>query len=67
MITEDRWGERGFLEILIFSITCLLICEQGRPLPDEYKSDCWNDVDETEFACQVVQSLKYHMYRENIF
>jgi len=28
------------------------LCEhQGRGLPDEYKSDCWNDVDETEFAC----------------
>ena len=20
----------------------------------DYKSDCWNDVDETEFACQVL-------------
>lgn len=29
------------------------LCEyEGRPLPDTYKSDCWNDVDETEFACQ---------------
>lgn len=28
------------------------LCEyQGRGLPDDYKSDCWNDVDETEFAC----------------
>jgi len=30
---------------------------QGRPLPEEYKSDCWNDVDETEFACQVKTTL----------
>ena len=30
------------------------LCEyEGRPLPDDYKSDCWNDVDETEYACQV--------------
>jgi len=28
------------------------LCEhEGRGLPEEYKSDCWNDVDETEFAC----------------
>jgi len=28
------------------------LCEhQGRGLPDDYKSDCWNDVDETEYAC----------------
>jgi hypothetical protein len=25
------------------------LCEyEGRPLPNDYKSDCWNDVDETE-------------------
>jgi len=29
------------------------LCQyQGRPLPDEIVSDCWNDVDETEFACK---------------
>lgn len=28
------------------------LCEyEGKPLPDDYKSDCWNDVDETEYAC----------------
>ncbi len=28
------------------------LCEhEGRPLPDDYKSDCYNDVDETEYAC----------------
>ena len=29
------------------------LCEhEGRGLPEDYKSDCWNDVDETEFACE---------------
>merc|ERR1712012_1467100 len=29
------------------------LCEhEGRGLPENYKSDCWNDVDETEYACQ---------------
>jgi len=28
------------------------LCEhQGRPVPEGAKSDCWNDVDETEYAC----------------
>jgi len=28
------------------------LCEyEGRRLPDDAKSDCWNDVDETEYAC----------------
>jgi hypothetical protein len=28
------------------------LCEyEGRALPKEYKSDCYNDVDETEYAC----------------
>merc|ERR1711915_750060 len=30
------------------------LCEyEGRGLPDDAKSDCWNDVDETEYACSV--------------
>ena len=28
------------------------LCEhEGRALPDDYRSDCWNDVDESDFAC----------------
>ena len=28
------------------------LCEHdGKRLPDDYVSDCWNDVDETHFAC----------------
>ena len=39
------------------------LCEhEGRGLPDEYKSDCWNDVDETEYACsekkRILMQLK---------
>ena len=30
------------------------LCEyEGRGLPENVKSDCWNDVDETEYACSV--------------
>merc|ERR1719369_2225809 len=34
------------------------LCQhQGRPLPDEIVSDCWNDVDETEFACKEKERM----------
>ena len=39
------------------------LCEyEGRPLPDDYKSDCWNDVDETEYACQVQNMIAQIFY-----
>lgn len=29
------------------------LCEfDGQPLPEDYKSDCYHDVDESEFACK---------------
>ena len=34
------------------------LCEyEGRGLPENVKSDCWNDVDETEYACSVSMEL----------
>ena len=42
------------------------LCEhEGRGLPDNAKSDCWNDVDETEYACSV-SSGKYLGINHNI-
>ncbi|XP_051176175.1 uncharacterized protein LOC127291225 isoform X2 [Leptopilina boulardi] len=29
------------------------LCEFGdKPIPEDYKSDCYNNVDETDFACK---------------
>jgi len=28
------------------------LCEFGMPLPEDYKSDCYDDVDETDYACK---------------
>ena len=34
------------------------LCEfNGRPLPRRYRSDCYNDVDETEFACKEKERI----------
>jgi|ERR1712038_712490 len=38
------------------------LCEyEGRPLPDMYKSDCWNDVDETEYACEEKRRIQLRL------
>jgi len=38
------------------------LCEwEGRRLPEDYKSDCWNDVDETEFACQEKKRIELRL------
>lgn len=42
----------GFDKMLVKSKPLNKLCEfDGRPLPEDYKSDCYNDVDESEFAC----------------
>lgn len=29
------------------------LCEfDGKPIPEDYKSDCYHDVDESDFACK---------------
>lgn len=43
---------KSFDDMLVKSRPLSKLCEfKGRPLPSDYKSDCYGDVDETEFAC----------------
>lgn len=40
------------------------LCDQGKPLPEDYKSDCYQDVDETDYACKEkyrIMVKKYHI------
>merc|ERR1711983_760747 len=38
------------------------LCEyEGRGLPEDVKSDCWNDVDETEYACSEKKRIMLRM------
>jgi len=49
-------------KMLVKSRPMKKLCEyEGRPLPEEYKSDCWNDVDETEFACQEKKRIQLRL------
>lgn len=39
------------------------LCEyEGQQLPKHYKSDCYNDVDETEFACKEKHRITVKFY-----
>jgi hypothetical protein len=49
-------------QMLVKSKPMKKLCEyEGRPLPEDYKSDCWNDVDETEFACQEKKRIQLRL------
>ncbi|XP_043208754.1 uncharacterized protein LOC122374210 [Amphibalanus amphitrite] len=43
---------KSFDDMLVKSRPLSKLCEfKGRPLPPGHQSDCYGDVDETEFAC----------------
>lgn len=43
----------GFDKMIVKAKPLNKLCQfDGRPIPEDYKSDCYNDVDETEYACK---------------
>ncbi|XP_011880398.1 PREDICTED: uncharacterized protein LOC105568930, partial [Vollenhovia emeryi] len=43
----------GFEKMLVKARPLSRLCQfEGRQIPEDYKSDCYNDVDETEYACK---------------
>ncbi|XP_071527300.1 uncharacterized protein [Panulirus ornatus] len=39
------------------------LCEfDGKGLPEDYKSDCYNDVDESEFACKEKSRILQRLF-----
>jgi len=58
-----QYKPKSFDDMLVKSRPLAKLCEfKGRPLPADYKSDCYGDVDETEFACaekhRIMQRLQ---------
>lgn len=40
------------------------LCEfEGKPIPKDYKSDCYQDVDETEFACKEKYRIMVNIFK----
>ncbi|XP_022194995.2 uncharacterized protein LOC111052568 isoform X2 [Nilaparvata lugens] len=43
----------GFDKMIVHARPLSKLCEyDGKKLPPDYKSDCYHDVDETEYACK---------------
>ncbi|XP_017795916.1 PREDICTED: uncharacterized protein LOC108577288 [Habropoda laboriosa] len=43
----------GFEKMIVNAKPLSRLCQfEGKPIPPDYKSDCYNDVDETEYACK---------------
>jgi len=54
----------GFDKLYVHSRPLSKLCEfDGKPPPSDYKSDCYQDVDETEYACKE----KYRIMVISIF
>lgn len=48
----------GFDNMIVKARPLKKLCEfEGQQLPETYKSDCYNDVDETDFACKEKQRI----------
>ena len=57
LYTEFQEKPISIDRMLVKSKPMKKLCEyEGRGLPENVKSDCWNDVDETEYACSVSHS-----------
>ena len=43
----------GFEKMIVNAKPLSRLCQfEGKSVPPDYKSDCYNDVDETEYACK---------------
>ncbi|KAJ8953665.1 hypothetical protein NQ314_007272 [Rhamnusium bicolor] len=43
----------GFDKLIVKARPLKKLCEfEGNPLPEDYKSDCYQDVDESDYACK---------------
>lgn len=43
----------GFDKLIVRARPLHKLCEhEGKPLPEDYKSDCYKDMDESDFACK---------------
>ncbi|XP_054275230.1 uncharacterized protein LOC128995364 isoform X2 [Macrosteles quadrilineatus] len=43
------------------------LCEfDGGPIPEDYKSDCYHDVDETDFACKEKARIMKRIKKEDL-
>lgn len=55
----------GFDKLIVRARPLNKLCEfDGKPIPNDYKSDCYNDIDETEFACKEKARIMKRMVKQ---
>ncbi|XP_046417088.1 uncharacterized protein [Neodiprion pinetum] len=53
----------GYDKLIVHSRPLSRLCQfEGGPIPEDYKSDCYNDVDETEYACREKYRIMMRMH-----
>ncbi|XP_063926248.1 uncharacterized protein LOC135140382 [Zophobas morio] len=53
----------GFDKMIVKARPLKKLCEfEGEPLPDDYKSDCYQDIDETSYACKEKYRIMMRMH-----
>ncbi|GLG93603.1 Uncharacterized protein GBIM_00967 [Gryllus bimaculatus] len=53
----------GFDKMIVRAKPLSKLCElEGKPLPPDYKSDCYNDVDESEYACKEKHRIMMRLH-----
>ncbi|XP_058817983.1 uncharacterized protein LOC131681279 [Topomyia yanbarensis] len=53
----------GMDKMIVRSRPLLKLCEyEGKPLPEDYKSDCYKDLDESDYACKEKYRIMMRMH-----
>ncbi|XP_055599099.1 uncharacterized protein LOC129748485 [Uranotaenia lowii] len=53
----------GMNKMIVRSRPLHKLCEyEGKPLPEDYKSDCYKDLDESDYACKEKYRIMMRMY-----
>ncbi|KAF5299816.1 hypothetical protein FQR65_LT09338 [Abscondita terminalis] len=53
----------GMDKLIVKARSLKKLCEfEGKPLPEDYKSDCYQDVDESDYACKEKYRIMMRLY-----
>nr|XP_022905030.1 uncharacterized protein LOC111417082 isoform X2 [Onthophagus taurus] len=55
----------GFDKLIVRARPLKKLCEfEGKPLPEDYKSDCYKDIDESDFACKEKYRIMKSIHKD---
>lgn len=57
----------GMDKMIVRSRPLHKLCEyEGKPLPEDYKSDCYKDLDESDYACKEKYRIMKRYAKDNV-